>query len=315
MSRKLSEQILPGIIETILILILVSGLFSCWFQRGSIVLMTRDYWWEAYGEQGNLDIELRKIAGSENMKFYLRVLSREDDVSALLDQFKGKKDTTIVLDPVLSYRLLRSDRKATGESILITGGNGERSLIVSLSMDETLELAGKITSDIFKIDGFSRCVVFYPRGGTGGGVMVSAFRRGFESGVVEGNGEILAEARVSDLMNKTKARRLYERYSSNGKSIYVLMTYSLTPFFLDLIENGEGYAVIMDSPDGIAEDRVIFSVGYDYRRAVGRGVRRFLEKTGSAEGKDFHMKERAYIRWGKVIALPEKYSKEELIVR
>ena len=316
MRRKIPKYSFPAIFLAILILFVTSGFFSCSFRKGKIVFMTRDYWWEAYGEQGNLKIELKNTARSKNMRFYLEVVNGKDDLFGLLDNFKGKKDTILIMDPVLSYRILKKDRRYTGESILITSADMDRNVTVSLSMKETLELAGKITSYTCLKEGFSRCVLIYPEKGIRGKVIASAFERGFDMKETDDRSGILQEAKLSDLVNKTMARRLYERYSSDGKSIYVLATYSLTPYFLDLIEKGEGYAVIMDSSDSsLANERVIFYIGYDYSRAITRGIERFLKNENLSDRKNIEIEEKAYIRWGNVMTLPDKFGKEELIVR
>jgi hypothetical protein len=300
---------LSGIIRMILILFLVYGLSSCLFQKGRVILVTRDYWWEAYGEQNGIEPKLKELARSENMSFSVEVVTGEDDI------FREERDAIIIMDPVVTFHYSKDDQKASGKSILITTGDRKKSLVIALSMDETMELAGRITSDICSTRELNRCVLIYPGSEKGANSAVSSFKKGFDSEARTGGGGILAEARLTDLINKTKARRLFERYSSDDRNIYILMTYSLTPFFLDLIDSGDGFAVVTDSPSGIARDRVIFSVEYNYGDAIEKGLKRFFEIAASPYGKDVHLVESAYIKWGKVIDLPDKYKKEALIVR
>ncbi len=111
----------------------------------------------------------------------------------------------------------------------------------------------------------ARCAVVLAAPGARARSEAAAFRRGFDSTAARG---LLETRELPDLADKSRARQVVERLRDAGTVVFVLKTYALTGFCLDVLRERGGWAVVEDWWEtGAYRDVLLLSIQDDWRQA------------------------------------------------
>ena len=280
---------------------------SCSLHRNILTFETQDYWWYAFNGNEVLFSKLKDLAKKNSMAFKLTILAREKNHTELSELFQNDPHSIVILDPVLTMKYLRQ-KSGVGRIFMILG-NKLKTVKIEYSRELALEVGGKICAEIIGKKSnkkLSQCIVICIDNKSNKDNDLYYFKKGYESS----QSEKLSIEKLSNVTNRTKARRVFDKYSYGQNNIYVLLTYSLTSFFLDLIEKKGGFAVVMDPLGNIESDNIIYSIRYDFSGGIERALQLYFEKNNISS-----VVSNAYIKWGKSYPIPNEYRGESIIVR